>query len=301
VNSSEVNMPGIGEALNRNVRDIQSVAFWKAIVAEVLGTLILVFCGCAVCLGDWEDPGNIKSVKDSSFVQISLTFGLAVATPVWCIAHVSGGHINPAVTIAMLVTRKITIVRALFYVIAQCAGAVAGAGLLYGVHPPDIQSRLGCTYIGWTNVTETEKGVTIAVDKISPGQGFLLELLITFVLVFTVFASCDKGRTDLGGSIPLTIGLSVTLCHLFAIKYTGSSMNPARSFGPAVIMNYWKQHYIYWFGPISGGIIAGLLYEWVFSVDSSVSKIKSHFTPAGHGQYTPAPADDKPLQRTAKV
>jgi len=301
-------MPGIGDAVDRNVKDVTSVAFWKAVVAEVIGTAILVFCGCAVCLGDWE-----KGEKDGapSYVQISLTFGLAVATPVWCIAHVSGGHINPAVTVAMLVTRKITLIRAIFYVVAQCSGAILGAGLVWAIHPHGKRGNLGATTINTiTEVSATVNPLSVTTadpsggqDKISPGVGFMIELLITFVLVFTVFASCDKGRSDLGGSVPLTIGLSVTLCHLFAIKYTGSSMNPARTFGPAVVGGTWKYHYIYWLGPITGGVIAGLLYDWVFAVDASIKKIAAHFTPDGHGSYSPAAAsaDPKSGMRMAEI
>jgi len=113
--------------LSRNLNDLRSILFWKAVLAELIGTLILVFVGCAVCLDNWQ-----KKDGGSTVVQISLTFGIAVATSVWCIAHISGGHINPAVTVAMLVTRKITLVKAVLYIIAQCVGAMAGAGILRG-------------------------------------------------------------------------------------------------------------------------------------------------------------------------
>jgi aquaporin-4 len=143
--------------------------------------------------------------------QISLCFGLAVATMVWCISHVSGGHINPAVTIAFLVTRRISVVKAFFYIVAQTGGATLGAFLLY------------------LCVHEAERmGITHRNLNITAAQAFGIETMITFVLVFTVFSTCDSGRDDLEGSGPLAIGLSVTLCHMFAATVTGSSMNPAR-------------------------------------------------------------------------
>lgn len=114
--------------LARNIHDLKDPEFWKAGLAEVLGTLILVFVGCAVCLDDWQVVGGNASV-----VQISLSFGLAVATAVWCIGHISGGNINPAITIPMLLTRKMTLARAVVYVIAQCLGAIAGAAILHGI------------------------------------------------------------------------------------------------------------------------------------------------------------------------
>ena len=137
-------------------------------------------------------------------VQISLAFGLSVATIVWMIAGVSGGHINPAVTVAMLTARRISIARALAYVIAQCLGAIVGAAVLKGVTPDEVKSDLGLTLVHNS-------------FPLSTGQGFVVELIITFVLVMTVFATCDAHRNDLHGSGPLAIGLSVTMCHLAAV------------------------------------------------------------------------------------
>jgi aquaporin-4 len=242
--------------------------FWKAVLAELLGTMLLVFIGCAVCLDNLQ-----KSAADQGMataVQISLAFGLAVATIVMGIGHVSGGHINPAVTVGMLVTRKITVIRACFYILVQFVGAIAGAGLLWLLHPQDDRGgQFGRTMIG------------VGVTRV---QAFLMEMVITFVLVFTIFASCDKHRSDITGSIPLTIGLSVTLCHLFAIKYTGSSMNPARSLGPAVLIGVTKNILIYIWGPIAGGVLAALLYDLVFAADASLQKFKGYFTLAGPEQ-----------------
>jgi aquaporin-4 len=267
-------MAGCSDAVGRNFDDLSKPQFWKALLAELIGTMLLVFIGCASCVQNaicyvapseasasegTTAPPSCTDPNDPSIVQISLTFGLAVATVVWSIAHVSGGHINPAVTAGMLFARKITIVKAILYVISQCLGAIIGAAILKAMNPEHLKNDLCPTRVS---------------SAISAGQGFGVELIITFVLVFTVFASCDKARTDLNGSAPLTIGLSVTLCHLAAIKYTGASMNPARSFGVDVILKEFPDHWVYWLGPICGGIIAGLLYDLLFAADSSLKKVK---------------------------
>ncbi|KAJ1191301.1 hypothetical protein NDU88_000617 [Pleurodeles waltl] len=176
---------------------------------------------------------------------------------VQCFGHISGGHINPAVTIAMLCTRKISLAKSIFYVIAQCLGAIVGAGLLYLVTPPNVAGNLGITTVD---------------GHLSAGHGLLIELIITFQLVFTIFATCDSKRKDVTGSVALAIGFSVTIGHLFAINYTGASMNPARSFGPAVIKGKWDNHWIYWIGPIIGAVIAGGLYEYVYCPDNEIKQ-----------------------------
>jgi len=236
-----------------SLEDISSLRLWKGIIAEFLGTLLLTMIGCGSCIQVTETPPGV--------VQIALCFGLSVATVVWAIGHVSGGHINPAVTAAMLVTRKISIAKAVFYVLFQLIGATVGAGLLYGLTPEAHRGGLGGTSVN------VETGITVA-------QGVGIELFITFILVLTVFASCDGKRKDLKGSAPLTIGLSVTMCHLFAVDKTGSSMNTARSFGPALVMGDWDNHWVYWAGPILGGVVAGLIYEHLLAVNSSLAKVK---------------------------
>ncbi|ESO82234.1 hypothetical protein LOTGIDRAFT_170145 [Lottia gigantea] len=233
--------------------DIQSVKFWKAVIAEFLGTMLLVLVACGSCI-------TLGKATAPTITQISLCFGLSVATIVWNIAHVSGGHINPAVTVGMFAARKISLARACFYVLFQLVGSIVGAGLLMAMTPVEKHGTLGMTLVS---------------DKINIGQAVGIEFFITFILVFTVFASCDSKRKDLNGSIPLTIGLSVTMCHLFAIQYTGSSMNTARSFGPAVIMAVWDHHWVYWLGPILGGAVAGILYDHVFASNSSLQKVKA--------------------------
>ncbi|KAK3575796.1 hypothetical protein CHS0354_030739 [Potamilus streckersoni] len=254
--------------------DIKSLRFWKAVAAEFVGTFILVLVGCGSCIQDWSrenyitlrindtEVNLVNNYSSADIVQIALAFGLSVATVIWIIGHVSGGHVNPAVTSAMLITRRISLARAFLFIVIQLLGALVGAWILRLVTPNKRQEALGCTLLG------------PGIDGL---MGTGVELCITFVLVLTVFAACDKQRKDLGGSIPLTIGLSVTMCHLFAIKFTGSSMNTARSFGPALVMGVWKDHWVYWVGPILGGVLAGLTYDNVFSLNASLQKCRAFF------------------------
>lgn len=177
--------------------DIRSLRFWRAVGAELLGTLILTMVGCGSVV-TWDDDGKL--------VQIALCFGLSVATAVWIIGHVSGGHINPAVTVGFFVTRSISLARAIFYLLSQCIGAIIGAAILYGLTPASHRHR-------------GSLGLTMVNPELTGAQAFGVEFFITLILVLTVFASCDKKRKDLNGSFPLSIGLSVTMCHLFAVSF----------------------------------------------------------------------------------
>ncbi|XP_049821553.1 aquaporin AQPAe.a isoform X2 [Aethina tumida] len=225
-----------------------SPKIWKAIIAEFLGTLLLVYVGCGSCL-------NVANEKPT-YVQIALTFGLTVATLVQCIGHVSGCHINPAVTLSLFVSGDIKLLKSMFYIVVQCVGAIAGAALLKLVTP---EEKVGS--LGQTNVS----------SSLTSLQGFLAEAVLTFVLLFVIHAVCDPKRRDIKGSPALAIGFAIAACHLSAIQYTGSSVNPARSLGPAAVMNLWENHWVYWAGPIVGGALAGLVYKFLFKVQKGDS------------------------------
>jgi len=223
--------------------DLKKVDTYKALVAELVGTMVLVFVGCGSCTQTEAHPARV--------VDIAFAFGIAVATMAQAVGHVSGCHINPAVTCGMLVARHISVVKALLYIIVQCLGGVVGAAILKGVSPPG----------AW--------GDTQVNPSITSAQAFGIELVITFVLVLVVFGVCDDRRNDVKGSAPLAIGLSITACHLVAVPLTGASMNPARTFGPSVIFSSWANHWVYWAGPILGGLVAALLYTFVFRAPKS--------------------------------
>lgn len=230
-------------------------------MAEFLGTMLLTLIGCFSTIG-WQ------SDYQPSITQIALSFGITVATLAQCLGHVSGCHINPAVSVGLLVARQISLLRTLCYILVQCVGAVVGSALLMSMTPKEVRGALGSTTVS--------AGLT-------GGQAMGVELMVTFLLVLVVLAVTDDSRQhEVHGAGPLAIGLSITACHLGAIKYTGSSMNPARSFGPAVITGLWANHWVYWVGPLLGGALASLTYSLVFRAQSlavgtlELTEIKQH-------------------------
>ncbi|XP_045761074.1 aquaporin AQPAe.a [Maniola jurtina] len=242
----------------------------KALLAEFVGNLLLNLFGCGACI-------NVSNGLDApaDIVLIALAFGLSVFAIVSTIGHVSGGHVNPAVTAGMAATGKVKPVRAILYVIAQCAGAAAGSGLLKAFTPDAVAGKLGVTGLG--------KNVTAL-------QGFGIEFFLGFVLVFVVCGVCDANKPDSKSTAPLAIGLTVTLGHLLAVDYTGSAMNPARSFGSALVASEWSDHWVYWAGPVAGGVAAALLYVHGFSAPPPDSNSLSP-------RYRPVAADEKELKR----
>lgn len=224
--------------------EIMKLTTLKAVLAEFLGTLLLVFVACGSCMSGWSDDSLPPTV-----VQIAFAFGITVATIAQSVGHVSGCHINPAVTCGMLVARYISVFKALCYIVAQCLGGLAGAAILKGMTSTNSTGNLG---------------MTVVSSNVSVGQALGVELIITFILVLVVFGATDERRNDLKGSAPLAIGLSITACHLMAVPVTGASMNPARTFGPAVVTGIWENHWVYWAGPILGGMLAAVIYSYVF-------------------------------------
>lgn len=214
---------------------------WRALCAEFVGIFLLNFFSCGACT-----QGDTHS--------IAIAFGFSVFVAISIIGHISGGHINPAVTLAILVTGRISLLKAVLYVVVQCVGAVAGTATLKVLLNEKYHQGLGNTQLA--------EGVT-------PLQGLGFEFFLGFVLVLTVFGVCDVFKPDSRFLAPLSIGLAVALGHLGTIKYTGSSMNPARSFGTAVVTGVWDDHWIYWLGPILGGIFAALIYVLIFEVGNS--------------------------------
>lgn len=249
-------------------RGIWTKDFWRAVSGEYLATLIFVLLGVGSTI-NWN--AGKENPPPADLVLISLCFGLSIATMVQCFGHISGGHINPAVTAAMVVTRKLSLAKALFYVVAQCLGAITGAGILFMVTPASVRGSFGVNNVN---------------ADISLGHGLLVEIIITFELVFTVFATCDPKRTDLSGSAALAIGLAVAIGHLFAIPYTGASMNPARSLGPAVVTLRFENHWVYWLGPLLGGMLAAGFYEYLYCPDPEIKKrLKQVFQKDQSGKY----------------
>merc|ERR1712093_61219 len=182
--------------------------------AEAIGVFLFVFTGCGAAIS-----------AGGGLYPIAFAFGLAIMVLVFATADISGGHLNPAVSIAFLVTQvdpKFTVVKCIVWILCQCAGAIFGALFLKALTPDASHAtHLGCNDIG----------------GISAAQAIFIEVITTFTLVLGILAT---------GNL------------------SGGSMNPARSIGPAVASGYWHVHYVYWIGPIIGAICAGLLWKYVF-------------------------------------
>ncbi|OWK16707.1 AQP2 [Cervus elaphus hippelaphus] len=213
--------PGPAHGRLRSMWELRSIAFSRAVLAEFLATLLFVFFGLGSAL-NW--PQALPSV-----LQIAMAFGLAIGTLVQALGHVSGAHINPAVTVACLVGCHVSFLRAVFYVAAQLLGAVAGAALLHEITPPDIRGDLA---------------VNALSNNSTAGQAVTVELFLTLQLVLCIFASTDERRGDNVGTPALSIGFSVALGHLLGIHYTGCSMNPARSLAPAIVTGKFDDHWV---------------------------------------------------------
>lgn len=227
--------------------DLTSVDAWRDALAEFFATGLFVFVGAgAVVASGIASGGDLDAAR---LVAIALGHGLAIALLVYATAHISGGHLNPAVTLAAVVTRKIGMAKGGMYVVAQLAGAVLAALLLVYVMPDASEGNLGAHALG---------------GGVSAGMGFTLELVLTFLLVFVVFsAAMDKrGAGALG---PLAVGLAIVVIHLVAVPLTGAGVNPARSFGPAVASGTWADHWIYWIAPLAGGVLAAGVYQALFA------------------------------------
>uniref|UniRef100_I3N312 Aquaporin 6 n=2 Tax=Ictidomys tridecemlineatus TaxID=43179 RepID=I3N312_ICTTR len=234
--------PGVCNRANMLVCRLWT-AVSRALFAEFLATGLYVFFGVGSVL-KW--PSALPSV-----LQIAITFNLATATAVQVTWKASGAHANPAVTLAFLVGSHISLPRAVAYVAAQLAGATVGAALLYGVTPGDIRGTLG---------------INMVHNSSSTGQAVTVEVILTLQLVLCIFASTDN-RQALGSPAAM-IGTSVALGHLIGVYFTGCSMNPARSFGPAVIIGKFTVHWIFWVGPLTGAVLASLIYNFILFPDT---------------------------------
>ena len=222
----------------------------RAFLAEAIATYGLVFFGpLSVILAISAFGEELTTI---SVLFISLGHGGAIAFMVYAFGHVSGAHINPAVTIPMMITRKIGIADGVGYIISQLIGAVAAAATLKVILP-----ELG----GAVNFA-TQGGPSELINN-SISSGFLVEAIMTFFLVVTIFmvAVHKKAAPGIHG---LSIGGMVFLIHLVGVPLTGASVNPARTFGPALISGFWEFHWLYWVAPIVGGIIAGVLMNYIY-------------------------------------
>jgi aquaporin TIP len=209
--------------------------------AEFVGTFTLIFIGA----------GSIVATGGHDLVAIGLAHGLAIGVMVSAVGHISGGHFNPAITLGFVVTRRIESGIAVAYWIAQFLGAVVAAALLRGLVPGSAADavKLGTPAIG---------------GGISAGQGLGIEIILTFFLVWLVFATAVDPRGSFRMIAGLAIGLTITLDIYMGGPYTGAAMNPARAFGPQLIQDVWSDGWVWYLGPVIGAALAALAYEWLY-------------------------------------
>ncbi|CAL7942444.1 unnamed protein product [Xylocopa violacea] len=217
-------------------------------LSEAIGTAILVFVGCTGCIGS-------LGVTPTA-LQIALTFGLAVMIAIQSVGHVSGAHINPAITVASVILGKKSLPMCVLYIGAQCLGALMGYSLLTVITPSQL------IYADPSN--KDSFCMTDIHEKLTVFQGVVAELIATGILVFFACGLWDIRNANNSDSVPIRFGFCVAvLCMIFG-PYSGCSMNPARTLGPAVWNGYWHNHWVYWIGPIGGSIVASLIYRCLF-------------------------------------
>lgn len=239
---------------------------WRAVAAEFIGTGMFVFIGTGavvVAAASLVQANAFSPLPLSGFViAVALAHGLGILIAVAATANISGGHINPAVSFAAMMTGKIRVSTGLLYIGAQVAAAILAVLLLKGIVAGPMELGLGAQSL---SVYNTETATGLLENQVGDGAGaaLLLEGALTFALVFVFFATAidPKGPRHLA---PIAVGLVFMADHFIGVPMTGASMNPARSFGPAVVANIWTDHWVYWLGPLIGAGIAALVYEYVF-------------------------------------
>src|SRR3954451_12644156 len=232
----------------------------RRIAAEVFGTFWLVFggCGAAVLAAGFPNLGI-------GFVGVALAFGLTVLTMAYAVGHISGGHFNPAVTIGLWSAGHCAASDVVPYIVAQVIGAIAAAGVLW---------LIASSQPGWVPGGFAANGY----GDLSPGKYglvgfFLTEVVMTFFFLFIIIGSISKGAASGFAGIP--IGLGLTLIHLVSIPVTNTSVNPARSTGPALFAggDYLGQLWLFWVAPIIGAVLTGLLSRWIYGNEALIQTV----------------------------
>ncbi|KAI9092436.1 aquaporin-like protein [Phlyctochytrium arcticum] len=225
---------------------------WRAVVAEFIATAFFVF----FVAGSVQTPTIVSStssipVSPANFVITGFTQGLAILCLVATVANISGGHLNPAVTACLMVVRNMPFLTGCMYIVAQILGGIVGAAF----YKACLMSNAGTL------------GSTVASDVMNPFRTILTEFFITSMLLFVVLGTAVHAGTRHTGIKPLApipIGFAIAIGVFLAGPLTGASMNPARSFGPAVVSGTWKWHYAYWVGPLVASLVVGCLYKIIF-------------------------------------
>ena len=254
-------------------------------LAEFVGTFTLVFAGAgsvlisAVVFGPFLQQGgpNAALAAGFSLVGIALATGLAIAVMVSAVGHISGGHLNPAVTLGFVVTGRITVLLALVYWFFQFAAAALAALLLR-----------------WIFDEQTRNLVSLGSPIVSPAidnwKALVIEAVLTFFLVWVVFATAADPRGAFKQISGLAIGFTIAMGTLVAGPLTGAAMNPARAFGPELVDKFWTDWWVYYAGPFAGAVIAALIYEFLYLSPTLRPVLPVGFREAGVAEEAPGEA-----------
>lgn len=226
-------------------------------IAEAIGTFWLVFGGCGAAVLACGVPNT-----GIGYVGVSLAFGLTVLTMAYAIGHISGCHLNPAVTLGQVAGGRFPAKEAPAYIIAQVIGGIIAAAVLYIIASPDLSAGIGAFATnGWSDMANANGLNAFGGKVFGMGSAFLIEMILTAVFLFVIMGATD-GRAP-AGFAPIAIGLCLTLIHLIGIPATNTSVNPARSTAVAVFVGGMalKQLWLFWVAPILGGVIGGVAYK----------------------------------------
>jgi len=226
----------------------------KKLAAEFIGTswLVLGGCGSAVLAAAFPDVGI-------GFLGVSLAFGLTVLTMAFAIGHISGCHLNPAVSLGLWAGGRFSAAELIYYILAQVAGGIVGAGILYLIATGKTGFEIG----GFASNGYGEH----SPGGYSLAAAITTEVVLTFMFLIIILGATDKRAPQ--GFAPIAIGLGLTLIHLISIPVTNTSVNPARSTAVAIFAGDWaiSQLWLFWVAPIAGAIIAGFVYRWFEAED----------------------------------
>lgn len=218
----------------------------RKLLAEFVGTFALIFIGAGSIVAAANPITGIT--PGAGLVTVALAHGLVIATMVSATGHVSGGHFNPAVSVAAWVTRRLGTVELVAYVVTQLVGGIAGAGLLRLVVPQGAWEPAGL-------------GATLVAPNVSDAQAITIEAVLTFFLVWVVFATAIDPEGAFEKVAGLAIGFVIAMDIMMGGPFTGASMNPARSLGPAVVRGDYTGIFVYFIGPVIGGTVAAVVYD----------------------------------------
>jgi len=249
---------------------------FQCMCAEFLAMTIfcLAACGSAAATGVYELVAQGATIG-TTLIEVSLVFGFSIIALVYMIGPISGGHVNCAVTFGLFFSGNISLLRALFYFFGQFSGAIAAAGLMRAILP-----------LNW----ETCFALNLVSPSMTTASAFFGEFFMTMFLTMVVGSAVDKRNSTI--QVPLAVGVCVSVAHFFLIPMTGCSINPTRAFSSAVAatgrancifnvrggIGVWQDHWIFWFGPLAGGIVGSLIYEytlrddWVLQVRANKTK-----------------------------